>query len=134
MAKFVNISGKVYVDTVEYGMLSVSDYNDVSKIETIPPPPPPIRPTTDLAPVQNEAPDVTKEEILSLVIAYVTKYADDVSHDIPIGSKYHDHREFLLEGLRSSFPASKWYVKGKNARQFIYRGDLVSTTQVDGSA
>lgn len=132
MAKFVNISGKVYVDTVEYGMLSVSDYNDVSKLETIPPPPPVTRPTTDLDPLQNEGPQLTKEEVLNMAITYVTNYIEDTYHDIPIGSKYHDDRAFFLEGLRNAFPDCKWQLKGRNATQFVYRGEVIQKPQVDG--
>jgi hypothetical protein len=134
MAKFVNISGKVYVDTIEYGMLTVSDYNDVSKLVTIPPLAPVTRSTTELDPLQNGGPEMTKEEVLNMAISYLTKYIEDTYHDIPFGSKYNDDRGFLLEGLRSAFPQRKWYVKGRNATQFIYRGHIESTSQVDGSA
>ena len=134
MAKFVNISGKVYVDTLEYGMLSVSDYNDVSKLQAIPQLAPVIRSTTELDPLQNCVPELTKEEALDMAISYVTKYIEDTYHDIPFGSKYHEHRVFLLEGLRSAFPQCKWYVKGRNATQFVYRGDVESTSKVDGTA
>jgi hypothetical protein len=122
MAKFVNISGKVYVDTVDYGMISVSDYNDASKLATIPKQPA-IRSTEDLLPLQNEGPEMTKEEVLRIATSYIAKYKD-ISYDISIGSKYHDVRDFLLQGLNDAFPSYTWYMKGRNDKHFVYRGDM----------
>lgn len=127
MAKFVNISGKVYVDTVDYGMLSVSDYNDVSKFAAIPKKSAPARCIADLAPLQNDAPDLTKEEIVSIATSHITKHVDDISHDISFGSKYHGDRAFIIQGLTDAFPDCKWYVKGKNSSIFVCRGDKVTS-------
>ena len=128
---YKNINGRLYINTYLYGMITIQDYLAFLQINKI---------NTkkhvhfrilnnseaklDFTIFENEKPDLPKEELCSFCIQYVKQYYK-TSYKFPVGTKYHEHYEYIIETLNKKIPSFRWSIKAKNDSEFYITSNLI---------
>jgi hypothetical protein len=129
MPNYINIGGKLCVNTKEFGYVSVQDYlatQILNRMEEEPDEiPQTINANTML--ISNQHPrHLSKEEVLDVFVQYIHKYRDSHRNfDIPVGTKYMEYSDYIQSELRRVFPEIRWRVIHKTEKAFIVRGETL---------
>ena len=128
IANYMNVEGRLYINTTQFGVIPVKDYlaflqiNDLDKQKVSFDMFDHSEVSADYTQLGNDTPTVSKEYIVRAIVAYVNKYYTNRKFYIPIGSKYYEHHRYILENLVEKYPNMTWDVMSKNATQFMFRG------------
>jgi hypothetical protein len=128
---YKNINGRLYINTHLFGMIPVQDYLAFLKINKINAKKHVhfkilnnSEAKLDFTVFENEKPDLPKEELCRYCIEYVKQYYT-TSYNFPVGTKYHQHREYILEILNQEIPSFHWSIKAKNDSEFYITSNLI---------
>ena len=128
MPDYVNIGGKLCVNTKEFGYVSVQDYlaiREISRTEEMKEAPQTINANTTLI-LNKHQHFLSKEEVLDVFVQYIHKYRNSYrSYDIPVGIKYLDYSDYIYKELHRVFPDIRWKLLHATETQFMVRGETI---------
>jgi hypothetical protein len=118
MPTYINIGGRLCVNTIEYGPLYINDYESLIKLN-------PLESkggskndlsddiTVNIKLISNEYPRVlSMDEVLDVFVQYIHKYRKSYrKFDIPVGTKYLEYSDYIHEKLKWAFPNINWRIK-----------------------
>jgi hypothetical protein len=116
MPAYINIGGRLCVNTKEYGCISIQDYETLIKINSIEYKNI-INPTDEINVniklISNDYPRiVSKDEVLDVFVQYIHKYRKSYrKFDIPVGTKYLEYSDYIHQKLKYAFPDISWRIK-----------------------